>query len=823
MLCTSSADDSTHNQQQQHQQQQSLPTGARRGPPGSVSAPIRNDDRGGELEITVVRRTSSSSRQQEQQRRARTSRIHQQEEDGDRARRRCSSASSYVPPPALIVVAPSSRALRGGGAVDDKEMKLRRTATAAALTASGLSSSSVSSETSATSSSSSSSSLDDRIRTKWAEMRAKERRSAGNALALDKVAGAPGRCQGGRGSRSRGVYPRGDQVDDSSDMMIMIMIMIDDDASDATLKVANNNHSSDNSSSGGGGGGAKGAAAAVAAVGCAAIEGPPRFHHHGLPCSTPIFTATLVEEQQDHDSAYENHDATSDPLEIMERAKAAAREETLREAVAATVVIPLGDIDDDEEKHVTNDKDASKASSNRSSKRCRRVAIIVAVLVVVWAAVAGAVVYFVSARAAATPPAALEGGSSLGNNPTSITNQVGSANTTTASSASTSTSTSSIVGTIPYGAASDEALGISGDGSVVAVGTLGDGAAGGGGVVRVFQKQTASQWTEQGVITDDGVEYFGFAMGLSGSGRRLVVGAPGGIEIGDPDVTVPGSVRVYDYDADMNMWEGPYGRIMGPVEGGLFGHSVAISGDASTLAAGAPSADAVGMAQVWRISNETALWEQLGQDLYGDVPDSHFGESTAMSSDGQVLVVGGCGANPMGFSGSVHAYQFDNSTNAWAPLGPAMFRNASMERWGWDVTVSGDGHVMAASANVFSTRNPGLVHVYRYNADAEAWEPHGDALVGELNKRFGYTVSLSHDGTSIAVGIPGIKGVDTGSVQVYSFDAYTHTWSPTIAPEAANGGSPTDGLGEAVALSSDGSFVAASSATVGYTEVIALD
>jgi hypothetical protein len=710
-------------------------------------------------------------------------------------------------------------------------MKLRRTATAA-LTASGLSSSSVSSETSATSSASSSSSLDDRIRIKWAEMRAKERSSnrahagtataAGNALALEKVVGAPGFCQGGHSSRIRRDAHSSRTNDEGSSNLMMMMIMIDDDASDATLKVANNN-TSGNSSSGGGGGAKKGAAAAFAgaAVGVAAINGPPRFHHHNL-YSTPIFTATLVEEEQREDAGagYENRDATSDPLEIMERAKAAAREELLREAVAATVVIPIGDTDDDEEKHVSNDERTSKASSNRNIKRYRRVAIIVAVLVGVWAAVAGAVVYFVSTRAAATPPAALGDGSSLDNNSTTVvTNHVGSANATTASSASTSL----IVRTIPYGVASDEALGISGDGSVLAVGTLGDEGTGEGGIVRVFQKQTASQWTEQGVITDDGVEYFGFAMGLAGSGRRVVVGAPGGIEIGDPDVTVPGSVRVYDYDADMNMWESPYGRIVGPVGGGLFGHSVAISGDASTLAAGAPSADAVGMAQVWRISNETGLWEQLGQDLYGDVPDSHFGESTAMSSDGQVLVVGGCGANPVGFSGSVHAYRFDNSTNAWAPLGPAMFGNATVERWGWDVTVSGDGHVMAASANVFSTRNPGLVHVYRYNADAEAWEPHGDALVGELNKRFGYTVSLSHDGTSIAVGIPGVKGVDTGSVQVYSFDAYTHTWSPTIAPEAAHGGSPTEGLGEAVALSSDGSFVAASSATVGYTQVIALD
>lgn len=82
----------------------------------------------------------------------------------------------------------------------------------------------------------------------------------------------------------------------------------------------------------------------------------------------------------------------------------------------------------------------------------------------------------------------------------------------------------------PRGGADDafgDRLALSADGSVMAVSALHGGPATGAGVVHVFARN-ASSWREQGRVTSasaDAGDLFGSALGMSGDGRLLAVGA----------------------------------------------------------------------------------------------------------------------------------------------------------------------------------------------------------------------------------------------------------------------------------------------------------
>ena len=99
-------------------------------------------------------------------------------------------------------------------------------------------------------------------------------------------------------------------------------------------------------------------------------------------------------------------------------------------------------------------------------------------------------------------------------------------------------------------------------------------------------------------------------------------------------------------------------------------------------------------------------------------------------------------------------------------------------------------------------------HVRLYEWDGSAWQQKGSDIDGEAAGDFsGRAVSLSSDGSIVAIGgylNDGINGVDSGHVRLYEWDG--SAWQQKgsdIDGEAEN-----DQSGLSVSLSSDGSIVA---------------
>ena len=268
-----------------------------------------------------------------------------------------------------------------------------------------------------------------------------------------------------------------------------------------------------------------------------------------------------------------------------------------------------------------------------------------------------------------------------------------------------------------------------------------------------------------------------------------------------------------------------------------FGTAVSLSDDGSIVIIGSPKSNDTGCVRIYK--NIDNVWTKLGNDIIGINPNqgenNYFGFSTSISSDGTIVAISAKFASINGdSSGYVAIYQYNN--NVWNQLGENIVGEAAGDYSGYSVSLSSDGTIVAigATQNDDNGNSSGHVRVYQYDVTKTVAEPDqnsptygpvgwnrlGQDIDGEGGGNFsGYSVSLSSDGTIVAIGAPFNTGF-TGHVRVYQYDvtktvAVTDQNSPTYGPVGWNRlGQDIDGeiggdfSGASVSLSSDGTIVA---------------
>jgi hypothetical protein len=229
--------------------------------------------------------------------------------------------------------------------------------------------------------------------------------------------------------------------------------------------------------------------------------------------------------------------------------------------------------------------------------------------------------------------------------------------------------------------------------------------------------------------------------------------------------------------------------------------ATAISGDGSRMVVGAEDSGLNGLVQVWtRDVNgpDTAPWTLLGDPIAGTIPGGLFGESVAISADGTTIAVGA----PIG--GQVTCFRLVG--DQWTLFATANGKDPS-DAFGTSVSLSSDGTTLAVGAPQRSVAS-GTGYVQMYTVGESSLTPLGDAIEGAAaGDRFGFSVSLSDDSFSVAVGAWGsdINGEDSGSASVFAFDLAS-TWIPIGGP--VTGDAAGDALGYSVALGVDGTSLA---------------
>jgi hypothetical protein len=246
------------------------------------------------------------------------------------------------------------------------------------------------------------------------------------------------------------------------------------------------------------------------------------------------------------------------------------------------------------------------------------------------------------------------------------------------------------------------------------------------------------------------------------------------------------------------------------------GQAVALSADGNTAIVGAPSAGGLGGpggGAVWVYTRGGGTWTQQGPRL---VPDgapytSGFGESVAVSADGNTLIVGAFADGYLSLSGA--AWIFVRSNGAWTQQGTKLVGTGGEGNsigFGQSVALSADGNTALVSAP-FDHDGTGATWVFV--RDGGAWSQQGPKLVGTgatdpsnvVRPEQGLRVALSGDGNTALIGGQYDNGRD-GAAWVFTRSGSSWTQQgPKLTASDATGPAL---FGQGVALSADGNTAA---------------
>jgi hypothetical protein len=360
---------------------------------------------------------------------------------------------------------------------------------------------------------------------------------------------------------------------------------------------------------------------------------------------------------------------------------------------------------------------------------------------------------------------------------------------------------------------------LSADGTRVAIGAINNNGINGplSGHVRVYQLVN-STWVKMGDDIDGEAgamfiylaEQSGFSVSLNGDGSRVAIGAIGNHGNG----TNSGNVRVYSWNE--SSWVQMGDDIDGEAAGDRSGYSVSLSADGSRVAIGAIEnyGNGSNSGHVRVYSWNGSSWVQMGDDIDGEATGDKSGYSVSLSADGSRVAIGAPYASGVNgpVSGHVRVYQFVNST--WVKMGDDIDGEHDVgDLNAVVVSLSADGtHVaIGASQNRSGVDNYEKGHVRVYLWNGSSWVQMGSDIDGELignenNNQFGYSVSLSADGSYVAISEifgRGVNGNDSGNVRIYQYNESDWTLIGELDGEA-----DYDRSGYSVSLSADGSRVA---------------
>ncbi|MCF6768601.1 Ig-like domain-containing protein, partial [Thiotrichales bacterium 19S11-10] len=299
---------------------------------------------------------------------------------------------------------------------------------------------------------------------------------------------------------------------------------------------------------------------------------------------------------------------------------------------------------------------------------------------------------------------------------------------------------------------SGKAVSFNEDGSIVAIGaSFNDGNGADSGHVRVYQ-WNGTIWNQLGSDIDGeaaGVQA-GRIVQLSYDGLTLMVGSLTEAEI-------------YDYNGTNWIQRGS------DITGGHSLRGMALSGDGNTVAMGEYFSNNSGQVRVYEWNG--ASWSQVGSLVASSGYDT-FASRISVNEDGTVFTVTALGnGGPSNEDDRVEVYAWDGSD--WSQRGSDIVGGSGIEGVGTSVSITPDGSRIAIGIPLSDTSGTDRGRVEVYDWDGTTWNQVGTDILGELaGAEAGTSVSLSHDGTRLAVGEyqNDRVGTNQGVVRVFDYD-----------------------------------------------------
>lgn len=342
------------------------------------------------------------------------------------------------------------------------------------------------------------------------------------------------------------------------------------------------------------------------------------------------------------------------------------------------------------------------------------------------------------------------------------------------------------------------------------------------GAVLVFTKGTTG-WARQQLIKDPAPAEnarFGRSLALSADGNRMAITSHG-----------PRKVHLFErvggnWVQDTVLSDPRPLLLLG------FAFKLALSGDGNTLAVGADgSTDRPGFVFVY--TRNAMGWQDPPQELMSDKYNDRYAQALAISESGNTLLIGAPTSTadaPPATPGVVHV--FTRSGGVWTQQTRLIASNmGNGDGFGTSVAISADGLTAAVGAMFEDSPaqgidgdqgngrlNSGAAYVFVSRAGTWTQQAYIKASNASEFDEFGYALSLSADGNSLAVGSRDEdgsgQGLDAGQDDtsaragaVYLFKRDEGTWRATRYIKAPNA-EERDEFGAHVALSGDGQTLA---------------
>ena len=289
-------------------------------------------------------------------------------------------------------------------------------------------------------------------------------------------------------------------------------------------------------------------------------------------------------------------------------------------------------------------------------------------------------------------------------------------------------------------------------------------------------------------------ESIGWNVAISADGNTALVGA--GSDEG-------GVGAAWVFVRTGTTWTQQGSKLTGAGEIGTarFGESVALSGDGNTALIGGRE-DNGERGAAWVFVRKGATWSQQGEKLTGAGESGReergeFGDSVALSSDGKTALVGGGWDN----GGEGAAWVFTRSFSTWSQQGPKLTVNDGFSEFATNVALSADGNT-ALMGGWYDNTGTGAAWVF--TRSGSSWTQQGPKLTGtgEIGEGwFGQAVALSPDGNVALIGAPN-DNHSAGAAWIFTRSG--NSWIPEGSKIRGAGEIGDGGFGEAVALSLEG-------------------
>lgn len=404
------------------------------------------------------------------------------------------------------------------------------------------------------------------------------------------------------------------------------------------------------------------------------------------------------------------------------------------------------------------------------------------------------------------------------------------------------------------------------------------------GAVYVFRFDGMG-WAQQAYVKASNTAFggwFGKDVSLSEDGNTLAVGAPfevsgaTGINGDQNNDLARGSGAAYLFRYDGTNWmQEAYIKASNPDEFDNFGSAISLSADGNTLAVGADgegsnatgvnadqsdnSASQAGAAYIFRFDG--ADWSQQSYIKASNTDaDDRFGGVVMLGADGNTLAVAAIGEDSV--ATGVNGDESDNSVGAIGLSAGAMYvfrfngtdwsqqayikasntdladAGGNADKFGFSAALSADGNTLAVGAigedssasglggnqGDNSVGNSGAAYVFHFDSSDWTQQAYVKASNTGVGDEFGYAMSLSADGNTLAVGAIGEDSIATGvggnqsdDTEIFAGAAYVFRlngadWVQRAYVKASNTRETPFGhtavFGEAVSLDADGNTLA---------------